>query len=383
VLVETAFPSYIHPDCCEMPLAKSSQVFICNHPVPLRRVGSEAPFQCPVCQGFRTHWLPHFSDSLREFSDDSVIPICRSFCRSLLRCGDDFCLFSILAKHIQILETRFVRRPEVLDDESVLILHRNLFLLGLFSLAKDDTLEPAPFNFDLALIIHEIMSRMTLGALKSTMPFDEFKGFVAAHVRDFESEGGNLFLLLRHTTLFAHFMLGCSLSQDGSLVDWDAILEASYLSQLYGLKVSAGVEMPVFKTIDLPDDWTHLGQPPYNHDILRMKEEKSIDLITGAIISRDRSHPVGDYPVVASHMLEAWNRGAVLILDLTGQGASRIQFVTLQFNVFIKAEQVFLDERGMPDIGFDRGMCLRLDREKLNVVIDDLLSGKYVGPIKP
>jgi hypothetical protein len=114
-----------------------------------------------------------------------------------------------------------------------------------------------------------------------------------------------------------------------------------------------------------------------------MKEEKSIDLITGNMISRDPSHPVGDYPIIANYMLQTWNRGAVLILDLTGQGASRVQFVTLQFNVFVNAQSIFLDERGMPDIGFDRGMCLRLDREKLNEVVDDLLSGKYVAPIKP
>jgi hypothetical protein len=141
----------------------------------------------------------------------SVISLCQALSGSLRRCGEDNCLFSILAKHIQILETRFTRRPEVLDDESVLILHRNLFLVGLFSLAKEEICEDAPGLFELAVIIQEVMSKLTGNQLESTMPLEEFKVLVASRVAIYEDDGGNGFLLLRHTTLFAHFMLGCSL----------------------------------------------------------------------------------------------------------------------------------------------------------------------------
>jgi hypothetical protein len=101
-------------------------------------------------------------------------------------------------------------------------------------------------------------------------------------------------------------------------------------------------------------------------------------LVNGKLISRDADHPVDGLPTITTYMMDNWHRGPILILQLTGR-ATQVEYVSLKFNRFIPVKSFYVDETGLPDVGFRRGMYLRLDRRALDVVFDDLLSGKFAG----
>jgi hypothetical protein len=107
-----------------------------------------------------------------------------------------------------------------------------------------------------------------------------------------------------------------------------------------------------------------------------MTEEKSLDLITGLLVSNDSLRVIPGATALNSYIMDTWNRGAVLLLDLTGAYATQVQYVTARFNQLVPVPSCYVDKQGIEDHGFCRGMYLVLNRERLNTIMDDFLSGR-------
>jgi hypothetical protein len=62
---------------------------------------------------------------------------------------------------------------------------------------------------------------------------------------------------------------------------------------------------------------------------------------------------------------------------LSGQALSKIEFYDLE-QIFCDYEPIYVDNLGIPDIFFSRGKNITLSSEKLEKLIDFILSSKCV-----
>jgi hypothetical protein len=198
--------------------------------------------------------------------------------------------------------------------------------------------------------------------------------------------GPDLLLFLRHVTLFLHFMAGIAVTKLDAFVDWDVVLDPGSLASQYHVsqRLLRGIEIERFKPIPLPDAWIDLVLPPYEFDIVHMEKTIDICLVTGTRLTRQAVALAGDDDaiVVAEYMTSKWKRSPIMMMTLTSTRATGISFATLEFNQYLIAKPVWLDKTGSPDIGFDQGRILWLDRERLNKVFDDFVSGKFMNRMK-
>jgi hypothetical protein len=335
-----------------------------------------------VCGAFRTTWLPHISDDLHEQFDDSVVRLCEKLVGHLTEGDVVGVLSSILAAHIVVLEARLSRKPEISEDPGVLLLHRNLFRVVLLFLSRSAAPAECQECGLLTDIVSVIVSLLLSDgrSIKSSMPLLDF--IEAVHglliLREVSSE--QLLSVLRRATLFGHFMMGCCLGND-SVIDWDAVLDARSLFGMYGFPFAAATDVPFLSTIPLARDWVLLSEEPYNYDIVNWDLPTGLDLITGDLISVDITRPATGLPSLPEHAWDRWDGAPVLVLDLTGPNATSVGYVTVQFGGTLEASSCYLDKQRLPDVGFQRGMYLELDAERLNELMDALLSGRFCSSI--
>jgi hypothetical protein len=127
----------------------------------------------------------------------------------------------------------------------------------------------------------------------------------------------------------------------------------------------------------LPDDWVELLLPPYNLDITQMKDPNAVCLFTGQQILLSGFPQNGEKMTLLDYLRQRMKGGVALIMHFTGNQATLIQFVSLEFNRLVATKRVWLDKMGVSDIGLDQGRLLSLNRAMLSEVIDDFASGKF------
>jgi hypothetical protein len=116
---------------------------------------------------------------------------------------------------------------------------------------------------------------------------------------------------------------------------------------------------------------------PYNLDIEDLEESKMICLLTGRLLSPNRFHQGTKLVGLLDYIDNKWNGGPIFVLHLTGSEATRVVFVSMEFNMFIRPEPIWVDKHGMSDVGLKSGRYLMLDRNALDAIFDEFLSGKY------
>jgi hypothetical protein len=175
-------------------------------------------------------------------------------------------------------------------------------------------------------------------------------------------------------------MLDLPLTQDA--VDWDAVLDPSALMQLLGVPVTCEAALPAMSIVPLPNDWVDLLMPPYNLDIGNMGENTGICLLTGTQVTFGPLFGDGSQLPIVDFIRGFWKCGPTLVLRLTGDYTSQIQYASLEFNVFFHAPDAWLDKNGTPDHGLRLGKLLSLNRAVLAEILDDYLSGKFHGKLQ-
>jgi hypothetical protein len=257
-------------------------------------------------------------------------------------------------------------RTSLLDPD-LRVTCRQTFL-NLFAIARSDD----PPQDPLARVVHESLAVLGGRTLK-TLTFSELVGLV-------RGLGNCDLLLLRQVTLFGHFMVGAEVTRDPA-VDWDWVLSRTALCERYGLDPPE-VEVPRLDTIALPDDWVEMILPEYGFPIDQMQHVYYLDLISGQLLTQERDVvQSGQARELLEFLAKQWLSTAAIVLIITGQRASELVFVNLEFGRFILTQHVWLDRSGFADIGLTRGSYPVLDREKLTCELDRFMSGAYIDPV--
>jgi hypothetical protein len=359
----TSVPSYIEKlekDSAE--IKASPQLVCCSHKLHFKcmvRLKKGDKFRCPICDSPRNAFLPAFSPDLHEFDSCETLEAASSI-KSVLFSGPyDIDPPEVLALHIIVLEARAALRPEILDDDDVKALHRNLFLTTVLLASKDLVPANSPGS-SLARVI---------GKCVADLSHDRTKTITMESLA--QKRRRSTLTFYRRLALFGYFMLGI-LPADNP--DWDDLLSSDTLSRVFHLPCAPTGDIVHLKTTPLPNDWVDLITAPFNLDITSMNKQTAICLLTGQKVELHRTSDgvfIGDY---AQRVLK---HGPMLAMYLTGWYASGVQTLNREFDFYTGFANVWVDRTGTIDIGLGRGSLLSLDRTALALALDEYMSGRF------
>jgi hypothetical protein len=324
-----------------------------------------------MCNRKRNTTIPIFSSDLREFDDAAARHIASEFL-TFMHSGQVVAdAIDILAHHVLILEARFRSCPEALFDANLRELYRNLWLTVVLLYSQRTIWQGEPkAAHPLSELVRRIMESVSRRPRQKVTLSQLLQ--VARTVR---CPDRMMLNFLRQTLLFGGFMLGIDLNPTEAVVDWDVLLDPASLASTFGATHADGIEG--LRLIDLPDDWVELVLEPYDINIENMEEKTSICLLTKTILTTEAFAPDQKWQTVVDYMMSVWQGGPILILHLTGPGATRVTYATEEFNKYLRSKPVWVDQSGMPDYGLFQGRYVMLDRAALDDVFDDFLSGKF------
>jgi hypothetical protein len=367
------------------------QVYSCGHLLHGKCIGQADDSCCPRCKNRHNGGLPRVSDDLREFRNPAARDHWLGAWQEVKSHSRGYHLVRILANHILLTEVRFRRKPEVLEAEETAALLRALFALGLFVGSSVQYPEaPVTRMTDLEMVVWNAFCEIMKGFPQNTgrIGVPEFIDIVRTSLSGEISTAPVLIGVLRQATIFAHFMMKIPIAGENPLIDWDLILSPMHLFGLYHL----GVEMcpdfdanlpPPLDTAPLPDDWISLVEPPYSLNIGDQSVPLAMDLITGNLMATGMNRNGTDLLPTHDYVAQQWNLGAVPIIFLTGPHSTQTAVVSIEYNDYISALPIYVDSRGLPDIGYERGQLLSLNRQNLESLFDDFLCGRFAGRFHP
>jgi hypothetical protein len=381
VAFESALSSYIY-DVNEWnrepELLTFRQVYCCPHLIHLSCISPV----CDHCNESRNCHIPQFSDDLHELQDDTVISLLRNF-RSILLSGAHVRdIYAVLGDHILLTEVRFRSRPEILDLIETGALLRGLYVILLGLLHYDFAVDygdgtATPLRLILRSSIGQILPN--LPEISGKIEVDEFFGIVKSSLRGVSCH--QLVAVLRQATLFAHFGMKIGIVESTN-PDWDVFMSPEWLFEQYDISMTPFPDLPKpFAPVALPDDWICLVEPPYNLNIVDMSVRTGLDLVKGGVLAIEPGHGE-DVPDLRRYVMREWSRAPILALSLAGIWATKVFFVSLEFNEVVAVEPIYLDRTGQPDYGFERSQYVTLNRENLARVFDDFVSGRMCGRVR-
>jgi hypothetical protein len=354
------------------------QLYCCTHLVHAKCVTDTTRYQCPKCTNgaYRNCFLPRLSENMKETEDDRVSAIIDDLPNLITNESDSTSLVRSLASQIGVLEIRARSLPEILyrEEEAALLRHLWLCVLYIYRKRKDKENPDVMKCFD-ATIWHCMTNYLNVkNKITCFLDLIEFVNRLNCEPKDVQMP-----VYLRRVVLFGYFMLGFSPTPNEALVDWDDLLSNARLCKLFRRKNEQWI-IPRFGPIPLADEWVELMHAPYSMDILDMSYPRYICLVQGALVKIHHRHGGNrderDLVDLVTYAEYSWKRTPTLLMSFSGGDATSVRMASLQFNQYVYPDVFYVDKFGSPDIGFDRGQYLTLDREKLTVVFDDFLSGR-------
>lgn len=340
----------------------------------------------------------------------------KSYQSFLMKSIDDFLTrdtfysnnLEVLSQMILALDHRSRLIPEILDDPMVSTLYSNLFrnciyLLSLkgrgarLSMQVNDNID------DVILECLKIKSLKMQAKSYQTMIDKEREEYLHFMVEHKEESAGKISFeiyyfckivqnkgkgeieldekeitmnerlheYLRRCYLVEKFYL-CDYSDvNDLLIDWDLLLDVNYLyHHFYHKKLTDpyNQNLPVYRGIDLPNNFLELTYPPFNINFNDIDERSSLCLFSGTISESD-----GFIDIRPKHGMPF-----TVKLNLSGSAISSIRFASRQIYLSKNISSIYVDKNGFQDPGFSRGDNLFLAKEKYYQLIDDFLSGNIL-----
>lgn len=391
------FENKFHPNSDIEKLNPKYSISIGNHPIHMNCCIDQITknliddyseleiYTCGIDKGIRNCFVPLFqSPPFKEGGiDDFEIKISSSMQKAIDECiyrafkyekdvSNRF-LAESYAGIVATLEVRHRSRPECFDSPTVPILLRN-YLLTLYhyihpKLTKKK--EKINFNNPTLLLIYSIMG------MNST---SEYIQCVQKIARTLKIE--YLIEFLRRAAIIDDIAFKALNGKSAKFIDWDEILSFESLIERFDLhlKISKPFELPLFETIQLPKNFFDLYRKPYNYDIVDYSVEKCVDLLTGQVVVFNENQRTESLPSIIEYNKSIYDGGIAMFLCLSGPKSTAILYYSQMKNLEIIQGGVYLDKFGDSDTGFKRGESLTLSEEKLNMALDQLLSGEI--PLK-
>lgn len=338
-------------------------MIICAHPVHISCVNKERYRACPIDRCIRNTVIPKMPDDITSKPNDQYLEAITYFLKSAFGEKEDRDLIiQSFVGHIEILEVRHRSRPDCLDSPNISLLLQNLFRVIY-----------THFRGFSSISCHECpLEELIYQILLSNDPVNDYNGLVNG-VAETISVNEDRYEFLRRTAILEHFCLKPLVKSTG-FIDWDEILCFDSLNQHYNLPRRPEVELPIFRTVELPKGFLQLYQPPYNINIFS-EDEMLYNLLTGDIVTRE-SKP--NQNSLTSY-LEEHGYGGAIFLWVTGKNASGVCIPTLDINSFCFAKGIYINRFGDEDRGFKTGLQLELSEDRVELLLDRYMSGEYLN----
>lgn len=347
---------------------------VCQH-VFHPRCCSTGYFNCPIDRCQRNAMMPKITKGFAPFVSSEMTTAINSFISSCFQNVDPMILFPMMVKsfagEIIITEIRHRMRPDCIDRPTFPILISNLFLNMWHFLKTNKINVTATFtDYTEILVAHLFLHES---------PVENFPHIVKNLAKDMKPM--DRYQFLRRCAIIQHFVLMHKFESYGNFIDWDQHLLFSSLCQRYKLNPQLDMDLPVYSFIDLPEKFLSLLLPPFKINILDLTTETAMCLLTGEIV---RVNENGDRSIITwlDHLLHYCGGGTSAFLMLTGKQATSVFIGSYEFKAKYKAKEIYLDDYGDDDIGFERGEILTLSRDRFDRLNETLLSGDWSNLIQ-
>ncbi|OHS97392.1 hypothetical protein TRFO_36398 [Tritrichomonas foetus] len=389
--ITSMFPSIIENqlhnlnlDISEMEPVKT--LGICLHQIHLDCIGSNSEYRCSIDRGFRNCLLPQITEDV--FQDDKpkisakLDDAIQQFLDKAYPSKKLIDILKSFAGLIKVLEVRHRSRPECLDNQKVPVLLSNLFKAIYCKMHGSNVIED----------LTDPLIKLVYFIVNSQAPRIEFSLFVKQISNDLTRE--YLYEFLRRAAIIEDIALNFSKLEQETFIDWDEILSFENLTERYEINIfdlknynknnenrpiNFDEELPIFTTIPLADKFVGLYQEPYNYDIFDSSAAKFVDLFTGDIVefTKDESQQTTKLPHFNKHA-QKYHGGTVVLFSITGPNASQVVLKCEDLHSLTIDPGFYVDQFGDTDQGLKRGAMISLSKDKLENLIEKVLSNEII-----
>ncbi|OHT13637.1 hypothetical protein TRFO_16194 [Tritrichomonas foetus] len=357
-------------------------------------------FKCPIDRCIRNNFLPKidkkFTDSLTPKEAEAI----KEFIISGFKVTSIKTIVESIAGELSILEVRHRVRPECLDRSTNYVMFRYLFfsIFHGFHIACQQQ-ELNEFEACQQQELNEFeacdpLSKLIFILLRKDDPVTDYQNDVieiAASIHDKHLK----YQFLRRATLVQHFILDLPLTKT-AFIDWDELLEFNELCNRYEIAIDDDeieieidnfdgfkneIELAPYNFIETPKSFLSFMESPFSVNLADKTKELGICLLTGDIVNMGRQS-LNDKIISASrHRTTKMGNTFSIYLQLTGINAGIPCILSQYMNKSIRLKSFYVDSFGDEDQGLKRGSLLKLSPEKLENLVEQLLSSDWTDMI--
>jgi hypothetical protein len=186
-----------------------------------------------------------------------------------------------------------------------------------------------------------------------------------------------LFIFLRRVLIFQYYVFGNIQSSTGNIFRWEDELNFENLCQRFHISFPGEIKLSKFPIINLPSSFFDLIKPPYNYSLIDQSQTRFICLLDGAFV-KETNEDTLDIPLMTDHVQSFFSQCTFPIpfLFVTGRYVTWVAFYNSNGPVCY-SPPFYVDELGIPDVGFRRGKSIKISNEELNKLINRMLTSNY------
>ena len=323
--------------------SNGERILSCLHCIHSSCVKSDQKFICPLDRQKRNGLLPVFTDVLKPSPLEQKAA--QHFLLSTFQENPIISCVNCIYNEIRILEMRFRSNPDAIDKYPPNLL-KNLFYAAWCSRHLFDM----KFKHNGDYLYDSILT-----ALSSDNP-QEYLSTITEPSKNLSN--------CRKVALFKHFVIS-PINTGDKFMDWDDILSPEKLD-------AEDTKLSSFELIKLPQDFIEFAREEYGGYDIEKSHTTYLNLLNGSAWDEDD---------VLTGLITDELTSAPFIC-LTGRKASTIFIYSTSFPSPISATGIYLDVAGQEVEGFLNNTRLNLSPQRLDMLIEEVLSCSWVRKLK-
>ena len=343
---------------------------LCQHALHTQCAGDDETFTCAMDRFPRNNVLPILPEAGGAEPSEAQKEAMSAFtCRlSLVYDGDDVLerLISSISNVIVLFDVRLRASIDALDKVKHSLLAQHLFRFVWHQChpgTLPESTEITPFRSYMRKLI------------ASPNPLADSEKIMREAIEEMKDKPQiDLYVLLRRIRLAEHFCLGKSVQSFGTLIDWDELLSPRAFAEIVKFDEEE-YKLPVFRLCELPENYLHMVNEPYNVPIELSTKRIYMSLLDRKVYSSGNDG-ISSYPPL-EQLLEAEHGEPVFVMCIGVHGTTCVS-VWHRFHLTAELPYIYLDEYGEPDDALERGQIVFLSEERCAKLADLIISGDFV-----
>jgi hypothetical protein len=314
--------------------------------------------KCPICRREFSDYLPIFQlyAELNEYQREAVETFLTKFSNNLL------ISFSLL---FTIIDFRERNIPDSIESQEYATLLPRLYSLLWFQNSQNQISDFFVTKF--TLFIFE--------TLQTKFPSNIIQQQIENLRKDMSLE--ELFIFLRRVLIFQYYVFGNTEPLSGNTFVWKDELIFENLCQRFHISIIGQIQLSKFTFVNLPTSFFDLMKSPYNYPLVDQSQNRLICLFDGVFV-KETNEDTLNIPLITNHIRSNFSQLTFPIpfLFATGQNVTWVAFYNSNGPVCY-SPPFYVDELGIPDVGFKRGKSIKIFNEELENVINRILTSNY------